>query len=247
MPHSAAASRAVPFDAKRHAGLGLSTAQGHRWCARRNAVPLSTSEFLRAALHYPIVYVRDADDRYVPMAVLGLRDSENLFVDDKGAWAPEHYVPAYVRRHPFSLADVNGAEAASRRLICVDETRLSAEARPALIDGDGRTTAAWEPIRQLLEAFDQDWQQTLDLGRRLHELGLLVPFDALAVPRHGDRTQLQGLYRIEEARLATLAADALRTLLGTGELRAFYAHLLSLENFGRLLDRMQMLESRHEH
>lgn len=240
---------AVPFDAQRHAGLGVLPGHGHRWCATRNAVPLLTSEFLRAALHYPIVYTKAATGHCTPVAILGLRNNENLFVDDHGAWAPQHYLPAYVRCHPFSLAEVasQGHEASTRRLICVDEKQLSKQGLPALIDGSGRTTAAWEPIRQLLEAFDQGWQKTLDFCRRLHELELLVPFDALAIPRHGTRTQLRGLYRIEETRLAAVPPIELRAMLDAGELRALYAHLLSLENFGRLLDLMQMPEAGHEH
>jgi hypothetical protein len=230
-------SRIVPLDARRHAGLGVASHGDHRWCAQRNAVPLTVEEFFRAALSYPIAWARGDDDHYAPMAILGLRNHENLFVDTAGRWRDGSYVPAFVRRFPFSLASV--PDDAERRVICVDEAELSRDATPALLDAQGQMTASWESIRQLLAAIDAGWQQTQDLSRRIEALGLLAPFDAVAVPRQGVRAQLQGLYRIDEARLAALDAAELKTLLTQGELRAIYAHLLSLEQFGRLLELMQ--------
>ena len=93
--------------------------------------------------------------------------------------------------------------------------------------------------QQLLEAVEGSRQQTRVLTRRLEALGLLVPFDAVAMPRQGDRMRLQGLHRVDEERLLQVPGRDLRTMMRKGELRAVYAHLNSLENFGRLLDLAQ--------
>jgi hypothetical protein len=74
------------------------------------------------------------------------------------------------------------------------------------------------------------------LAKRLDALQLLRPFEALALPHRGAQTRLQGLHRVDEEKLQQLNARDLRALLRKGELRAIYAHLLSLENFARLLD-----------
>jgi hypothetical protein len=68
--------------------------------ARNTAfVPLIVPELFSAASTYPIVFVTEP----VPsmLAVLGLREGQNLFVTaDASKWdAP--YIPAYVRRYPF--------------------------------------------------------------------------------------------------------------------------------------------------
>lgn len=229
----------VPFDTRRHAGLGLATGAAHGWCAQLNAVPLAAAEFFRAALDYPIAFARDADGRPAALAVLGLRAGENLFVDGDGRWHAHRYVPAYVRRHPFCTADARGADGVPRRIICVEEGHLRADAPAPLVDTDGRTTAAWEPIRQLLDSMETAWQQTQALVAELERCELLAPFDALAVPRQGARMQLRGLLRIDEPRLGRLPAGTLHALQAGGQLRAIYAQLLSLENFGRLLELAQ--------
>ena len=48
--------------------------------------------------------------------------------------------------------------------------------------------------------------------------------------------RLKGLFRVDEERLQAVPGRDLRVLMRKGELRAIYAHLLSLENFARLMD-----------
>ncbi len=46
----------------------------------------------------------------MPLALLGLRNTENLFVDNEGKWKEGIYIPAFFRRYPFVLADDQGEE-----------------------------------------------------------------------------------------------------------------------------------------
>jgi hypothetical protein len=48
---------------------------------------------------------------------------------------------------------------------------------------------------------------------------------------------MTGLYRVSEQKLADRAPEELKSLLQMGILARIYAHLVSLANFGRLLDR----------
>ncbi|HVT33990.1 MAG TPA: SapC family protein [Nevskiaceae bacterium] len=227
----------APLDKQKHAGLGLKPGIGYAWAAQLNAVFIGAAEMPRAALDFPIAFVRDqATGEFVPVSVLGLKQNQNLFVDAGGRWREHHYVPAYLRRYPFCLADIpspGGQEA--RHLICVDESQLVAGA-PPLFDAAGQPTAAWEPMRQLIEALETARQQTRALCKRLEALQLLVPFDAVAVPRAGERMRLAGMFRIDEEKLALIPLRDLRMMLKRAEMRAVYAHLLSLENFAKLMD-----------
>ena len=58
-----------------------------------------------------------------------------------------------------------------------------------------------------------------------------------AVPNEGEPVALTGMHRVAEQKLAELGADQLRDLVQKGILSRVYAHLISLNNFGRLLDR----------
>ena len=50
--------------------------------------------------------------------MLGLRNPENLKVDEAGRW-DAYYVPAFVRRYPYVLAETGEN---NQRVICIDES-----------------------------------------------------------------------------------------------------------------------------
>jgi hypothetical protein len=231
----------VPLDKQAHAGLGLPAESNYQWCSALNAVFLNASEFGRASLDFPIAFTRDEQSgEFMPIAVLGMKAKQNLFVSSEGQWRPQSYIPAYFRRFPFCIAEVpmpNGE--AAQRMICVQENCLRPSKTP-LFDVHGNPTTIWPPILKLLEAIEATRQQTRVLVRRLEALELLVPFDAIAVPRQGEQLRLQGMFRVDEEKLQAIPGKDLRTMMKRGELRAVYAHLISLENFGRLLDLNQM-------
>lgn len=229
-------TRLEPLDRRQHAGLGLVAAPGFAWAAGLPAVALGAVEMARAALDYPVVFARDPrDGEFVPMAVLGAGPGQNVFVDAEGGWRPGCYVPAYLRRWPFCTAQLPAEGGrAGRSLICVEAGSLGRSAQ-ALFDSSGEPTEAFAPIRSLIESMEAARQQTRVLARRLESLELLVPFDAVIRPSTGPSRQLRGLFRVDEKKLAKRSASELQGLLRKGELKAIYAHLLSLENFARLL------------
>ena len=53
----------------------------------------------------------------------------------------------------------------------------------------------------------------------------------------GGKMQLTGMHRVAEKNLENLNAAQLKNLMRKGYLARVYIHLLSLENFARLLDR----------
>ena len=60
--------------------------------------------------------------------MLGVNNEENLFVDADGAFDYRAYIPAYVRRYPFVLAN---DETQDRMIVCIDRGSdlLSEQAR----------------------------------------------------------------------------------------------------------------------
>lgn len=239
MPPGYAALAAL--DRIKHAGLGLAPGCSYRWCSTLNSVFLNTTEMGKACSDYPIAFVRESNSgEYLPVAVLGLRSGDNLFVDGEGRWMPRSYVPAYVRRYPFCLIELpveNGAE--PQRLILVQEDQLAHSDQP-FFDAQGEPQPEWTAMQELIELMERARQQTRAFSRRLEAFGLLTPFDALAVPRGGQQLRLQGLHRVDEEKLNALGAREQKLLMRKGELRAVYAHLLSLENFGKLLELTQL-------
>jgi hypothetical protein len=205
---------------------------------RLTALPLSFTEFAAALRDYPIAFVSgDGGTSFVAMAILGVEPQQNLFVTAEDTWDGRVYLPAYVRRYPFCMSRVlvDGAEQ-SERIACVEKRALNAKGEP-LYDEKGEVLPLWQRLSKLLFEFEADLARTEDMCRMLKDLQLLEPFSAQAVPAGESPITLTGMHRVSEARLQALPGERLQQLAQNGMLPRIYAHLLSLDNFQRLLDR----------
>ena len=208
------------------------------------AVPLSFTEFSMACRDLPIAFVSgDSGGTFVPMAVLGLENQQNLFVTRSNAWEESVYLPAYVRRYPFCMTrvTVDGQEQAER-VACVEKRAISDKGE-ALFDKEGEPLPAWQERQKLLFEYEADLLRSDEMCKSLAQLELLEPFTMQAVPNEGAPVAMTGLYRVAEQKMADLPPDKLKEMAQNGILSRVYAHLISLANFGRLLDRRTVQKS----
>jgi hypothetical protein len=204
-----------------------------------NAIPISYTEFALIAREYPIVFTAPVGSQvYGPVAVLGMTAGENLYITG-GAWANGVYVPAYARRFPFCMAKVTIEKVEQQnRLICVEKSHLDETAGEALFDAKGAPSDRWKEIERLLTEYEADLERSREMCGILADYGLLEPFTLQAkLNKGGGPLAMTGMHRIAEAKIEHLNASQLKNLAKKGILSRIYAHLLSLENFGRLLDR----------
>ena len=220
----------VLLDRKRHAERGVK-AGAARFANALHAIPLTLPEFIPAGRSCPLVFARAGSEWQVLM-VVGLAEHQNLCVDAEGHWRTDCYLPAYVRRYPFCTAMTTRSD--SERVVCVDEAGLDVQP-PFLFDARGEETPAWREIDKLIREMDIAARQTSLFCQRIAELGLLEPFDATLQPVVGAQRQLTGLWRVAEGRLNALPAETIVELMRSGFLSRLYAHLMSLDNFQRLL------------
>ena len=98
--------RPMAINRERHRTVCIRRGDGTYPFARSlNSVPLLGSEFAVAARDFPIVFAGADTGHPMPAALLGLARDENLFVDADGRWADGVYVPAFLRRYPFVIAE----------------------------------------------------------------------------------------------------------------------------------------------
>ncbi len=203
-----------------------------------NAIPISFTEFPLVSREYPIVFTAGTGgESYAPVAVLGMAAGENLYVRD-GAWVKGAYVPAYARRFPFCMAKVtlNNVEQ-QKRLICVEKSHLDDSGGEPMFDDKGEPLQKWKDIERLLSEYEVDLERSREMCAILSDYGLLEPFSAQAKFTGGGGMQLTGMHRVAEGKIEHLNASQLKNLVKKGILGRVYAHLLSLDNFARLLDR----------
>lgn len=204
-----------------------------------NSIVLAGVEFVEAAKEYPIVFVDAGNDKVVPAAILGLRDKENAFVDKEGKW-DARYVPAFVRRFPFVLAD--GGD--GRFIICVDKSSLNDKEGQPLFDKKGEETAYLTNAKNFMQQYHEQNRQTGLFTAKLKKLGLLTEMNAKAVLKKDNSSlMLRGFQVIDEKALLALKDKEALGLFKSGELGWIYAHLISMGNFSRLVDKIAQREA----
>lgn len=205
-----------------------------------NAIPISYSEFARVALTYPIVFTSgDKGETFSPVAVLGMTGGENLFVT-LDSWVEKAYVPAYARRFPFCMARVTLDKVEQQdRLICVEKEFASdtGDAGEPMFDDKGQPLQKWKDIEKLLSEYETDLERSREMCGILSDYALLEPFNMQATLGNKAPLQLTGMYRVDEKKIEHLNASQLKNLVKKGVMGRIYAHLISMENFGALLER----------
>ncbi len=215
----------------------------YSFAQKTNSVILAGVEFTEAAKEYPIVFAK-AGEQIVPVALLGLRNEENLYIDKAGKW-DARYVPAFVRRYPFVLAET-GAE--GQRMVCIDESYagFNESEGEALFAGDEPTPLLKQAI-EFLEEYQRQYARTETFVKRLVDNDLLMALNARVDLVDGKQFALTGLLAVDEKKLLQMADAKALELFRSGELAWLYCHLMSLGNMARMVDRIAgVTEARRE-
>ena len=227
--------RPVPLSREAHHGALFKSAPGNFSFARTtNSVPVAGVEFAAAARDYPVVFSGSDANNTIPVALVGLSQDENYFVDGAGRWQGA-YVPAFVRRYPFVLAEKGDGQFT----VCVDEAYPGFNAKDGepLFDADGQERPFLKSTLDFLSEYQGRMQQTQAFVKRLYEWELLKPQVIRIAPKDKPAFVLQGMLVVDEPRLLKLEDARLQTLFRNGELGWVYAHLISLGNLQRLSNR----------
>lgn len=221
---------------QRHGELKMGAATDQSFTSQTNSVPLVGVEFVESCREYPIIFSRAENNTYSPVAVLGMENGENLFLDQAQLWKA-HYVPAFVRRYPFVLGE--NPDNPDQPWVCVDESCpwLGQTKGEPLFIGD-QPSAFLKQTLSFLTDYNLQSLRTVAFCKKLADWGLLKEHQAQATTAaDGKAYTLTGLWAIDEPALAQLDAEKVQELFKTGELAWIYFHLASLGNFRRLAER----------
>jgi len=222
----------VPLDRDRHRHLKLRMEGRAEFAAKTHFVPLAAIELYEAARDYPIVFT--GDDNAVPVAVLGLRAGENLFVGADGRWALGTYVPMFVRRYPFILSRTTPES--TDYAVCIDESweGLSDSEGTPLFDQEGKETELVAQAVSFLQGVLTENERTRRFVERLKQLELLTVQSMQVRDAVGRTYALRDFRIVDENKLKALENDVIVDLHRSGYLGCIYAHLVSLGNASRL-------------
>ncbi len=228
-------SEPIPLNKDSHRTLAVVRKGGdYRFAAKTNSVLLTGLEFIEACKEYPIVFAKTPNDSLVPVAVVGLSAGGNLFIDHEGRWRAR-YIPAYVRRYPFVLAETGEKK---KFTVCVDRGALDEQNGERLFDDQGKETPYLAEAMAFMQQYQAQNLHAESFVKHLKLLDLLTEMSAKTVLKDQTGLLLQGFFVIDEKKLLKLERSKMQALMKTGELGWIYAHLISLSNFAGLVDRL---------
>lgn len=228
--------KVVPITADRHKDLYIKAPDNYAFARNSNSVPLMAVEFSQAAPDYAIVFAGN-EDAVMPVAMLGVENDQNLFIDRDGAW-DAGYIPAFVRRYPFVFSK---NEEGDKFFLCIDEefAGCNGDGRgERLFDSDGQRTQYLGNVLNFVQEYQAQFLRTQGFCNKLRELDLLEPMQAQFNLPSGKQAALTGFMAVSRAKLKALDPGKLAALAKTDELELIYIHLQSMRNFGAMLKRV---------
>lgn len=227
-----------PLSRDVHSGLGVRRMEKpFQFAAVGHVVPLTVAEFPFAAISYPIIF---AGAERLPLAVMGINQNENLFIQDDGSFSVGAYVPAYIRRYPFVLA---ADEAQQRMVVCIERSAEifsdKAAADLPLFDDAGEPSEYTQNAIKFCEDFEGERRRTESFTKLLGDLDLFEQREAVfQMPKEDGTTEpvkLAEYFAVSEARLAALTPEKLAEIRDNGALEKVFNHLTSLVGWDKLV------------
>ncbi len=230
----------VSLNRETHKNKKIAPSGDFKFAAKTNSIVLTCIEFIEAAKEYPIVFAKISDEESVPVALVGLRNDENLFVDADGKW-DARYIPAFVRRYPFVLAEGEN----NQFTVCVDEAYpgLGEKEGQALFDEKGENTPFLQNALDFLNNYQAQFAATKNFVKTLQKNDLLEEMSAKAAMASGENYLLNGLLVVNEQKLHDLGPKKIFDMLQSNDLAWVYAHLMSLGNMHRLVDKIAAIKA----
>lgn len=217
-----------PLSSETHADWTMKQQETAPFLVGQHAVPITTDEFGLVQRMMPIVF--SGGDDPIPLALMGLNEGVNVFMDDGGKLTENFlYVPAYIRRYPFMLARLNPQ--AQEMSLCFDPTS------PAIGPSDegqrlfenGEPSTLTKDVLAFAEQFEQAGQRTQQFMAELKEHDLLIDGETSIQPDGAAQPFIyRGFQMINEDKLQDMRGDQLRKMMKSGMLPLIHAHLFSL-------------------
>lgn len=224
------------LNAEQHNDFKLNFEAGFGFARNTNSVPLVIEEFGATCRDYVIVF--STGEVALPLVVLGVQSDHNAYVNGKGEWAAETYIPAYVRRYPFIFSETPGSEELT---LCIDmeASALNKDKGVALFDDNKEASEMTKQGLEFCKNFHIQLQQTREFCEALQAADLLVDQQASITLHDGQTQNLTDFRIVDEQKFRQLPVETLQKFHERGWLGLIYAHLISTGSMGKLVAQLK--------
>ncbi len=207
-----------------------------KFAANDTVAPLSAHEASRAILSMPVGFIQKAG-QFSLVALQGLESDHNLFVNQSGRWRGG-YIPHHYFCYPFQMRKSTDG----KLVLCIDQESelLSSkddELAEEFFDEAGAPKKLVTDVAEFLSSHIVQLESTAKTCQLLAEHRLIKPWP-LQVETSKGGIALEALYCIDEERLNSLSATALKELRNGDALSLAYAQLFSMLNVHLLVKQL---------
>lgn len=200
--------------------------------AKDAVCPLCASEIPRAMMDMPLAFLC-TNGEYSIVAVQGLEQGTNFFLNADGQWLG-NYIPAAYRGYPFVLASNEAEE--GQLVLCIDkDSGLLSEDDSAepFFDEGGELSPTVKELMEFLSSVRAGRHASALICKDLLEHELFKPWD-LQFELEAGTKRIEGLFCIDETALNELSDEAFAELRRSGAIPFIYCQLLSMQRISIL-------------
>ncbi len=216
---------------QRHGAKRWLAFTNYAFAAQDAVCPLVVAEIPKAMMALPIGFVKDEGGNFLPVAIQGLQNGQNLLVGPDGRWFAA-YSPAQYRGYPFFFANTEEG----KKVLCVNEASGlvtdGAEGEP-FFDEEGELGEKLKAVLGFLNHVEESRTATAEACKLLDSHGLIQPWD-ISFKLGEEVKKVEGLFSIDEKQLKSLPGEVY-VELREAALPMAYCQLLSMQHINSLV------------
>lgn len=223
-------SNLVVLDKEKHKGLKVSPLENLEFAKDMPFVPILVSEAPMVSEMFPVVFTTDESPDLVCLTSLG---GKNLAINEEGKYIAR-YVPAFLRKYPFSLAPTQ--DDPEKKVILIDENakNVSKTKGKQLFTKDGEQSEILKNAIKFLTDYEQQHQTTLAIAKALKDADILEEREITVGEGEEKKVLVKGFQVVNRKKLNELDDEVLAQWVRNGIISFIDSHLKSLERIDTL-------------
>ena len=195
-------------------------------------IPVSHSETPDAGRVFPLFFIKGEED-FLLIALMGLKEGQNLFVNNLGRWKEHTYIPSLLRAYPFAVSRLDDKTNA----IVYDKgyKGFNTKEGERIFDDKGNMSDLGKAINEYVSKTFTAFEATKNPVKVIADMKLFKPA-TIDIAAGEEKIRLQGIYQVDMPKLNTLTDEELLLLAKSGALHLIYTHANSLTNLRILAD-----------
>lgn len=224
----------VPLNDAVHKNLAVNDVIDYSCFESAHMLPLQVQEFMSAATSFPIIFTKNAQTgEFISVAITALKPNSNKLLKN-GQWL-SRYLPIQVQLYPFGMSDASEGKIILG--IDMNNSAVTENGSNRLFNDAGDKTT-YLSKRLELAALQADYRAMtkyfIDL---LLKHNLLQPKALTITGLDGAKTNIDGIYTVDEQKLQQLDDVILLDFAKRGFYSVIYAHLCSLSLIDIVMDK----------